>query len=723
MAKLMSTGEISKIAKVTNSHSEVKAHPELDGPGKFQKVSHASTATKEIKDILAPLENNGESCLILIEGAPGIGKSVLLKEIAYRWGKKQILQNFELVLLINLRDPTLQQVESVDDLLRLFYRRDKNANEIVSTCGEYLSKNGGKSLILLLDGYDEYPEHLQKDSLITDIIKRLVLPKCGLVISSRPHASEHLRKHATIRVDILGFTESERDHYISQSLHGQPNKIRELTDYLYQHSSIDSLCFIPFNMVILLYLYKQGVPFPKCSSQLYHHFVCITICRHLSKLGLTLTHDITDLTDLPDPYNRIIMQLGQLSLMALNSRKLIFTIDEITKVCQDITAVPGAINGFGLLQAVHHFGLYAKTMTLNFIHFTIQEFLAAHYMLHLSLYQEKEIIRKYFWSDTHFNMFSMYMALTKGQQPAFKQFLSHDQNIIKFLQNQLLCFRLYRYFNEANDYNMCETIQQARFFSRRIISQRNMNLNSSDMDCIASFLNSSKKEWAGLNLWNCCIQDLGVCFLYRGLHQSNVTINELWLGSNSLTTQSSSMISKIVLNCKVKVLGLAVNNTVGESLDIYSMLTHQNSMIQELNMNNTNLSSTAAIYLFTALKDNRKLKVLNIIDNAIGNAACDVIIATLEKNSCLAKLYMYGNLITSDALIRIVQSLQANNTLEFLGLAHCHEHAKTKMQSCQKIINEKRETQGCIVKLDLQFGVEVEDKTGIYLAASLTLPF
>ena len=715
MAKLMSTGEISKITKLTGDHNEVESHLKLDDPGKFQNVSHASTATKEIKDILAPLESNDVSSLILIEGAPGIGKSVLLKEIAYRWGKKQILQKFELVLLIYLRDPTLQQAESVDDLLRLFYRRDKNANEIISTCGEYLSKNGGKSLTLLLDGYDEFPKHLQKDSLITDIIKRQVLPKCGLVISSRPHASEHLRKHATIRVDILGFTESERDHYISESLQGQPTKIRELTDYLYQHSSIDSLCFIPFNMVILLYLYKQGIPFPKSSSQLYHHFVCLTICRHLSKFGITFTHDITDLTDLPGPYNRIIMQLARLSLMALNRRKLIFALDEITEICPDIAAIPGAINGFGLLQAVQHFGLYTKAMTFNFIHFTIQEFLAAHYMVNLPLYKEIVIIQKYFWSDIHFNMFSMYMALTKGQRLAFKQFLSQNQNITKFLQNQLLCLRLYRYFSEANDYSMCETIQQARFFSHKIISLRNTNLNNSDMDCIALFLISIRKEWVGLNLWNCYIQDLGLYFLYRGLHQSNVVINELWLGSNSLTTQSSSMISKIVLNCEVKVLGLAVNDTVGESLHIYNMLTHQNSMIQELNMNNTNLSSTAAINLFTALKDNRKLKVLNIIDNAIGNDACDAIVASLEKNSCLAKLYMYGNLMTSDALIRIVQSLQANNTLEFLGLAYCHEYAKAKMQLCENAINEKRKSQGCIVKLNLEFGVEVKDESRIFV--------
>ena len=59
---------------------------------------------------------------------------MLLKEVAYRWGKQQLLQTYELALLVCLRDPSLRQVESVDDLLQLFCIGDKNATEIVSAC-------------------------------------------------------------------------------------------------------------------------------------------------------------------------------------------------------------------------------------------------------------------------------------------------------------------------------------------------------------------------------------------------------------------------------------------------------------------------------------------------------------------------------------------------------------------------------------------------------------
>ena len=157
-----------------------------------------SKATKEIAEILAVLENKEISCFILIEGPPGIGKSVLLKEISYRWANKQLLQTYKLVLLFCLRDPMVQQAKSIDDLLQLYCKGDKRASEIVSASSDQLFDNGGKDLILLLDGFDELPEYLQKNSLIADILKRQVLPQCSLVLSSRPHASKDFQNKATI---------------------------------------------------------------------------------------------------------------------------------------------------------------------------------------------------------------------------------------------------------------------------------------------------------------------------------------------------------------------------------------------------------------------------------------------------------------------------------------------------------------------------------------------
>ena len=586
---------------------------------------------------------------------------------------------------------------------------ERNATEIVSACAQYLSDNGGRSLTLLLDGYDEYPEHIRESGLVANILKRKVLPHCGLVVSSRPHASGDLHKQATVRVDILGFTETEREHYIEQALPDQPHKIEELTQYLHQQPSVDSICFIPFNMVVLLYLYKLGFALPKNSTELYHHFICSTICRHLYKFGSPLAQNITDLSDLPEPYNRIIKQFSKLSLQALNNNKLVFTLYELTAACPDIAAIPGAINGFGLLQAVQHFGLYAKMTTLNFIHFTIQEFLAAHYNAHLPPNEELKVIEANFWRNNYFNMFGIYISITKGQQSSFKKFLSGGNEAIaivdKFLKDQLKCLRLYKCFNEARDYKMCQTIERAEIFKSKVINLGWSTLTASDMECISLFLTSSfNKEWEKLNLSCCHIQDKELNILYRRLRHSNdITIDKLWLHYNGLTSQSSSLISELTVKCKVKILLIDGNHAIGEDQQLYPILTNPSTELEQLYMANTNLSSRGARALFTTIMKNNKLKVLNIDHNAITDDACDVITTALQWNSCLVTLRMYGNRLSSEAIINIVRCLEVNSTLQLLGLPHCPQAIQENIKSLQEVVNKKRESRGCQVNLEIKF--------------------
>ena len=705
-ANIMCTGNISKVTTVTDNYSAVK-HLKLDNCENIEKVLDACKATKEIEDILAPLEMTEESCFILIEGAPGIGKSVLLQEIAYRWGKKQLLQKYDLVLLVRLRDPSVQQIMSVNDLLQLFCIGDENSARIVSVCVQYFSANGGKSLILLLDGYDEYPGHLRENSLIANFLKHRVLPFCGIIVSSRPHASEHFHRQATIRVDILGFTEAEREHYIKKAFPHQPYKIKELIEYLHQHPFIDSICYSPFNMVILLYLYKMGIS-PKNSSEMYHHFVCSTILRHLSKFHNPFVHNITDLTNLPDPYNTIIEKLSKLSLESLGSEKLVFTYDEITAACSEIATVPEAINGLGLLQAVQHFGPSGKNMTMHFIHFTIQEFLAVHYMSQLPCNKELEEIKKIFWRSIHLNMFSIYISLTKGQRASFKNFLSGGNDGItisdKFLRDPLKCLHLYHCFNEANDHVMCHSIEDAEIFSHKEINLIGKPLTGSDLGNLSLFIASSfNKEWARLGLINCQIQDKGLNILCRGLcHSNNIFIHELWLENNGLTTQSSSLISNFTVNCKVKVLWLTGNHTVGDNEQLYSMLTNPSNVLEQLYMRFTSLSASSAIYLFTALRKNNKLKQLYIEINNINDDASDAIISALEVNKCLVKLSMYRNPLSSKAIINIVQCLESNDTLKYLMLPNFAKDVQKSIVSLQQVVNKKRESKSQI-KLKIEF--------------------
>ena len=305
-------------------------------------------------------------------------------------------------------------------------------------------------------------------------------------------------------------------------------------------------------------------------------------------------------------------------------------------------------------------------------------------------------------------MFSMYVSLTKGQRPSFKHFLCGGNKSItisdKFLDDQLRSIRLYRCFHEAGDVDTCKTIERSVIVcSNKEIDLSGTRLTASDVECVTVFLTSSfHKEWVGLNLSSCYIQDHGLHILHRGLlHCRNITIDQLWLELNGLTTQSSSLIRDITIKCKVKQLVITGNDTIGDNEQLYSILSSPSTMLEELWMFKTKLSTRGAIALFIALKDNNKLMWLHIADNDITDDACDAITAALEKNNCLVELYMYHNPLTSEAIVNIVNSLKVNNTLAKLWLPKCPEDIKKKISLLQEVINKNRESQGCQVKLEI----------------------
>ena len=206
---------------------------------------------------------------------------------------------------------------------------------------------------------------------------------------------------------------------------------------------------------------------------------------------------------------------------------MVFTFYEIKRACPDIASIEGAINGFGLLKAVQHFDITGKTITFNFLHFTIQEFLAAHHVANLSPSNELKILKKKFWSDIHFNMFAIYITLTKGQRPSFKQFikptlgqrlngfLTGTPIANRFYYDQVKSFHLFQCYFEADDKEICRSIENSKIFSSKkirinsIIDDDNMlRLSLHDVECLTIFLSClSHKEWQILDLSYCYIQD------------------------------------------------------------------------------------------------------------------------------------------------------------------------------------------------------------------------
>ena len=103
---------------------------------------------------------------VLVEGAPGVGKSTFAWEACRKWGEGEILEDFELVILIKLRDASIRNATCLRDLIQ--YPCDPAVREKVI---DRITKSGGEKVLLLLEGYDELPALLRnEESIFTKVI-------------------------------------------------------------------------------------------------------------------------------------------------------------------------------------------------------------------------------------------------------------------------------------------------------------------------------------------------------------------------------------------------------------------------------------------------------------------------------------------------------------------------------------------------------------------------
>ena len=310
--------------------------------GKFQPMvedlSYCNTYTsKNISDIfVSDTDRDGHTInhsVILIEGAPGIGKTVLAKEIAFQWANNKLLNEKKILLLLFLRQCNFEKIKSFKNLIQHVVK----SSAIPSYLAEYLLQTEGKDLAIVFDGYDEVSEEDKKCSIIADILCHRILAKSCIVITSRPTASSDLHDTVDCRVEIVGFTEEDRLDYIQTALQGNDNKIETFKRYLRSNPTINALCYIPLNMTILLCLFEDDIDaLPKTQTDMYKQFINMTILHYIQKYNKKIVPFVTkqiSISTLPYPHNRVYEDLTKLVYKALTVDEIVFTMNEIEKAC------------------------------------------------------------------------------------------------------------------------------------------------------------------------------------------------------------------------------------------------------------------------------------------------------------------------------------------------------------------------------------------------------
>ena len=144
-----------------------------------------------------------------------------------------------------------------------------------------------------------------------------------LIVTSRPTVSARLHEVVDYRVEILGFTEANRMEYISQALKGNEKDIKTLQSFLHKNPAINSYCYIPLNMTMLLYLFNKlsCEQLPTTQTGINKLFICHTISRYIRNICQEIEFTGTDFSRLPNPYKIIFLEMCAYSFHTLQDEK------------------------------------------------------------------------------------------------------------------------------------------------------------------------------------------------------------------------------------------------------------------------------------------------------------------------------------------------------------------------------------------------------------------
>ena len=392
--------------------------------------------------------------LVLVEGAPGIGKSTFAWEACRKWGAEEILQQYKLMVLLRLREKRVQQAKTITDLF--YFKCDVH---IKQNAIQEIESNHGAGLFLILEGFDELPAHLRnEESLFMDIIKGETLWNATIMLTSRHLASRPLLKNDELHrplsqhIEIIGFTRNDIDDYLQCMTIDDPSLLPGINKYLSCYPHIASMMYVPLNCAIVLEVYRVNRSnkkqlIPKTMTQLYSSLVRTLLLRYL--------HDHPDYRDkdvkLESFQDLPVSVYKQFRIMAKIAYEGICNDEQII-----FSDLPNDFETLGLMHCVPE--LYVDqgaVVSYNFLHLTLQEFMAA---VHVSL-MTPDMQVGHFLSRVDSSMLLLFTAgLTRlnyeeKELEKFKRFVSNGN-----IYNLSLFHWLFEAQNGELLYGLCKSI-------------------------------------------------------------------------------------------------------------------------------------------------------------------------------------------------------------------------------------------------------------------------
>ena len=640
--------------------------------------------------------------LVLIEGAPGVGKTTFSWEFCRKWGKGEILQDHSLLLLLPLRDNNLKEAKTLSDL---FYHPNTELQQAVV---QEVTSNQGKGVAIWLEAWDELNhEPREKASVFLDLIHGRILPLATVFVTSRPWASEHLRENCghriTQHVEVLTSAKDQIEHYISKAeAEAQPGSFAaKFTDYLSSNPVIRAAMYTPVTakMAAEVFTWSQHTesPLPTTMTELFTAFTLKTLVDHLSTHPVYHKQQlkVATFSDLP---TEVYKQFHGLSRMAyegiLNRQQLVFSAAHL----------PTGFASLGLMQEVPQLYTEGRASSYHFIHLTLQEYLAAVHVSQLPAHEQTRLFQEHVDSG-HFKM--------------TMRFLAGRTNLANIPPDITINTKLnyFHFLFEAKDISMTtRTLGSDEMY----VVIPHYSWTPLDYYVTGHAISHSNRSWK-LGFWSTSIDDEKFEMFCQGCAAPGGSgcwghISHANFSSNDITSKSIQSFVNIPPHIlqDMRELHLYNNKLDGSACDLLAEAVISMSRLEVLSLSSNPIGSGGAVEVIKALYGSG-VKGLWLYNTGIGESDCEALCELLKSSHSLQLLYIHSNNLSSESVASIITGLSHNSSLTTLNISDSH-FSMANVDSLASVL--KDHSKCTLTKLDL-WDCHISSESAVELAAAL----
>ncbi|CAF4980275.1 unnamed protein product, partial [Rotaria sp. Silwood1] len=387
-----------KEKKLKEQNQQIQEDSEQDN-GSKQMTTNLLSTYEEIYGVKTSIqvENIFDKCKdqikkVLVFGRAGIGKSTFCQYVTYRWAKGEIWSQYELVILIYLRNLTDSKYKSGKDYSPVdIVQEEHSLSEGLSNESRHWFEKQCKDgqILWVLDGYDEFVQNIPKK------LKPMFDYIYGTqhhILTSRPYAVSIVYD---VKMEITGFTNENIPKFIEHFFNGIKNEMKDallrsekLLRFLESNPGIWGVAHIPVNLELICSLWANTASSKESMLTITRLYDNITewLCRRYLKRkdkGEEINSNLT-------PYKRCDMELQfleRLAFKAMESSQIMLPPELLVETEYELNCsldnYPHLLN-MGILKSYDDRPINDKIEANKqhyFVHLTFQEHFAARHLL------------------------------------------------------------------------------------------------------------------------------------------------------------------------------------------------------------------------------------------------------------------------------------------------------------------------------------------------------